>query len=71
MLIETDELIDPATIAAELRVKHQTLTAWRTLGRGPAFVKVGSKVFYRRADISEWLGSRHRQPRSREAAAHA
>jgi Helix-turn-helix domain len=64
MNISPDELVTPDQTASELRVKRETLTAWRALGRGPSFVKVGRAVFYRRADLAEWLGAQRRQPTS-------
>jgi hypothetical protein len=67
MMISPDELVSPEVTATELRVKRETLAAWRTLGRGPNFVKVGRAVFYRRADLSEWLGAQRRQPNVRAA----
>ncbi|WP_339033395.1 helix-turn-helix domain-containing protein [Bradyrhizobium symbiodeficiens] len=68
MLISTDELIDPLQVAGALNVKPQTLTAWRTLGKGPVFVKVGKRVFYRRADVESWLGAQRRDPARASAA---
>jgi predicted DNA-binding transcriptional regulator AlpA len=32
-----------------------TLDLWRRQGRGPAFIKIGRRVMYRRADIETWL----------------
>jgi hypothetical protein len=69
MLIDADELVHPTTVASELHVRPQTLVSWRSLGRGPAFVKVGRAVFYRRRDVAEWLGTRHRQPQRAGTAA--
>jgi hypothetical protein len=68
MMISPDELVSPEVTAIELRIKRETLAAWRTLGRGPNFVKVGRAVFYRRADLSEWLGAQRRQPKVRAAS---
>ena len=68
MLINPDELVSPEVTASELHVKLLTLTAWRTLGRGPNFVKVGRAVFYRRNDLAEWLGGQRRQPKVRAAS---
>ncbi|MGJ5180399.1 helix-turn-helix transcriptional regulator [Bradyrhizobium oligotrophicum] len=62
MQISTDELINPEKVAEALNLRPQTLTAWRTLGKGPIFVKVGKRVFYRKADIEAWLGAQRREP---------
>jgi hypothetical protein len=69
MLINPDELLPPDTVAAELHLRRETLTSWRANGRGPNFVKVGRAVFYRRADLAEWLGAQHRQPVKNRLAA--
>lgn len=62
MLISPDELLTPETVAAQFHLRPDTLTTWRTNGRGPNFVKVGRAVFYRRSDVEAWLGAQHRQP---------
>lgn len=44
--------------AAMLGVSSRTLANWRTLGIGPAFVRVGavhSRTLYRVDDLSAWL----------------
>lgn len=47
--------------AAEyIGVKPQTLKNWRVQKRGPAFVKVGSKVRYLPADLDDWLRGQRR-----------
>jgi Helix-turn-helix domain len=60
--VNPDELIAPEQVAAELHVKTGTLDTWRSQGRGPKFFKVGRNIFYRRADLAEWLGAQQRQP---------
>jgi excisionase family DNA binding protein len=46
--------------AAEyIGVEYQTLAAWRSNKRHVIpYIKVGSKVFYRRSDLDTWLESR-------------
>lgn len=44
--------------AAMLGVSSRTLANWRTLGIGPAFVRVGavhSRTLYRLDDLNAWL----------------
>ncbi len=38
-----------------LSVSARTLQAWRLRGGGPAYVKIGKAVRYKRRDVSEWL----------------
>ncbi len=49
----------PSVYAAEyLGIEDSTLRSWRSEGRGPKFVKVGGRVFYRPSEIDEWLAAR-------------
>lgn len=48
----------PAELAAELGLSVQTLAHWRTLGRGPEFVKVGGRVRYRGSAVKRYLDAR-------------
>jgi hypothetical protein len=52
-------LLCPATVAAMLDWKVQTLAIWRMQGRGPQFVKLGpgpgARVGYRMEDVQRWL----------------
>lgn len=57
--VDPDELIENVKAAALLRVRPQTLAAWRVDGKGPRWLKVGRKVFYRRADIRAWLAAQY------------
>lgn len=61
---DIEELIPEAKLAADLDTKTTTLAAWRVGGRGPAYVKVGRKVFYKPADVSAWLAKQRREPKT-------
>lgn len=37
-----------------------TLSRWRQRGYGPKYLKLGRKVWYRRADLDEWLAAQVR-----------
>ena len=61
-------LLDTEALAAELGIHPITLAQWRLVdGKGPAFVKVGRHVRYRRSDIEAWLNDQTRTG-TREAA---
>jgi hypothetical protein len=60
--IDPDELVSSAVAAKQLGVKQQTLTAWRCEHRGPAFIKIGRAVWYRRADIAAFIGAQRCEP---------
>jgi predicted site-specific integrase-resolvase len=54
-------LLLPDTKAARyLPVSVHTLRSWRRHGHGPAFVRIGRKVFYDLNDIEQWISSRPR-----------
>ena len=38
--------------------RPSTLAHWRSEGRGPAFVKLGSRVVYRGRDLLDWIERR-------------
>jgi hypothetical protein len=48
-----------------LGIKEQTLIAWRHYGRGPSFVKVGSRIRYRDDDLAAFTEA-HRQQSTSE-----
>lgn len=50
-----DNLLTTDQAAALVRVKPATLKIWRMKGAGPAFIKVGRLVRYRRTTIERWL----------------
>lgn len=58
MKIDPDRYYPP--IAPELRqvAAPQTLARWRHESKGPDFVKSGSRVLYRGADVLAWLEAR-------------
>jgi predicted site-specific integrase-resolvase len=62
MHIEPEELIPSAGVAELLGVRPQTLVQWRHEGRGPAFLKIGRLAYYRRQDVTAYLGTLLRQP---------
>ena len=52
-----DNLLTTDQAATLVRVKPATLKIWRMKGAGPAFIKVGRLVRYRRATIERWLNN--------------
>jgi hypothetical protein len=43
--------VDTIEAATRLGLKPGTLEVWRSLGRGPRFLKIGRKVFYKIEDL--------------------
>ena len=42
--------------------KPQTLRVWRSQGKGPAYLKIGSRVLYSGDTLNKWLESRLVEP---------
>jgi Helix-turn-helix domain len=68
-------LLTAEQAGAYLHVNPRTLANWRVLGRGPRYVRSGSRALYRQADIDAWLDAHtfehmadERQRRERQTA---
>jgi excisionase family DNA binding protein len=49
-------LLNTGQAAVELGLSKSTLEHWRTVRKGPPFVRVGPRcIRYRRADLDAWL----------------
>jgi excisionase family DNA binding protein len=57
-----EELLTTRELAAELGKPYRTLDQWRWRGLGPAYIKFGNTIRYRRSDVEAWLDSRTHQP---------
>jgi hypothetical protein len=49
-----EPLWDSEDTARYLKVPSKTLSNWRYLGRGPAFIRVGGAVRYDPRDVIAW-----------------
>lgn len=57
----TRELLDERQAAEYLTLSAGTLSVWRSTGRYEIpFVKIGSRVRYKRAELEKWIESRTR-----------
>lgn len=54
----------PIEAAKALRTSYGVLAQWRHLGRGPRYVKIGSKILYTTEAIEEFLRDRERRATS-------
>ena len=52
---ETEDLLTTEEAARYLRLSPRTLERYRMTGEGPEYLKVGGRVFYRKAALDEWL----------------
>jgi excisionase family DNA binding protein len=57
------ELMTPDELAEELGIPRATINQWRYWHKGPAFIKVGKHVRYRRGDVAAWLEAHRTDPR--------
>lgn len=53
-----NDLITEAEYAAQRSVSVRTIQRERAVHAGPAFIKVGKKVYYRPRAIEDWLLSK-------------
>lgn len=53
-----DELMSAEDLARAVGASERTVERWRYEGNGPAYLKVGHFVRYRRADVEKWLDGR-------------
>jgi len=52
---DLDELLAEQRAAQLLGLSTRTLQAWRVKGYGPAFIRAGRAVRYRRRDLLDWM----------------
>jgi len=63
-------IFDPETLVTEREFAERigrslpTTRRWRRSGDTPHFIKLGNAIFYRGADINEWLASQVRRSTS-------
>jgi hypothetical protein len=55
-----DPIFTPDETAVALHSNPRTLERWRTTGDGPAFVKIGRRVGYRKSAIATYIEQRTR-----------
>lgn len=53
-----ERLLSTSEVARRLDVQANTLAKWRSVGLGPAFLRLGGRaVRYRESDVDAWLAS--------------
>lgn len=53
-----EKLLTDREVADLLQIDDGTLRNWRGKRKGPAFLRIGSRVRYRPADVHAWLATR-------------
>ena len=57
-MFQNDKLYLTDDSALRVLGPYSTLAHWRSEGRGPAYVKIGSRVAYSGKALNDWLGAR-------------
>lgn len=57
-LAEKPELLGVTDLAAFFGFTTHTIYKWNKNGTGPKRIKIGNKVFYRRADVQAWIDAK-------------
>lgn len=65
------ELFPEIEVTRYYRIPRKTLQGWRLEGKGPPFVKLGARVYYRRQDLNEFILERLRSSTSETGHADA
>lgn len=55
-------LLDEREVGELLGIASKTLGNWRSLGKGPPFIKLGALVRYRPDDVQAWVDSFEERP---------
>ena len=61
-MFNPDKLYLTSDPALRVIARVSTLAHWRSEGRGPAFIRLGSRIGYAGAALNEWLAARTVQP---------
>ena len=61
-IFEANKLYLAGDPALSVLGSPSTLAHWRSQGRGPAFIKLGSRVAYRGSALNQWLAARTVRP---------
>lgn len=57
-----DGLLTPEQVGELLALDPVTLAKWRTTAKGPAWIKIGRKAFYRLEDLQTWVAEQRVDP---------
>lgn len=66
---DEDPFMTTDEVAATTRLASGTLRQWRHNRRGPASVRLGGKVLYRRSAVLDWIADEERASATTSAVA--
>ena len=55
MLHNIKTLLTPSEVSIQLGIAESTLSTWRSLGKGPRYVKLGRIIRYQQSDIDDFV----------------
>ena len=61
-MFDDDRLYPAGDPALLVLGRPSTLAHWRSEGRGPNYIKLGSRVAYCGSDLNKWLAARRIRP---------
>jgi hypothetical protein len=61
-MIDPDKLYPTDHAAPAIGSTPATMQWWRHIGRGPRYVKIGRKVFYRGRHLEDFISQGEREP---------
>ena len=60
----TTHHFDQLELSRRWKISHRTLERWRSLGKGPSYLKIGGRVVYRQEDIKQYEAEQRRNVRN-------
>lgn len=63
-----DDIASPKQVAEALQLSEEALKQLRYRRRGPRYVKVGSRVYYRWSDVQAYFDKHGVEPKAQEPA---
>lgn len=55
MLEADDALLCGKQLGRRLSISCRTIENWRSLGKGPKYIRIGGRVKYQMSDVLDWL----------------
>lgn len=68
-MFEPEKLYSPRDPELTTVFPYSTTASWRHEGRGPAYIKIGPRVFYKGSDLNEFLKAHRVEPAAAAASA--
>lgn len=55
-MLEADHaLLCGKQLGRRLSISYRTIENWRSLGKGPKYIRIGGRVKYQMSDVLDWL----------------